>query len=54
MCLLVVDISCKLGLWFHVFVFFIMCLDSLSEKPCIKSIMVGLDILCKKSNMSFI
>ena len=34
--------------------FLIMCLDSLSEKPCIKSIMVGLDILCKKSNVSFI
>ena len=28
--------------------FLIMCLDSLSEKPFIKSIMVGLDILCKK------
>ena len=31
--------------------FLIMCLDSLSEKACIKSIMVGLDILCKKSNI---
>ena len=33
--------------------FLIMCLDSLSEKPCIKSIMVGLDILCKKSNVLY-
>ena len=33
--------------------FLIMCLDSLSEKPCIKSIMVGLDILCKKIKCVF-
>ena len=34
--------------------FLIICLDSLSEKPCVKFIIFGIDILCKKPNMSFI
>ena len=48
----IVDIFCGYCCGFVCFL--IICLDSLSEKPCIKFIIFGFDILCKRSNMSFI
>ena len=48
----IVDISCGKGCGFMCSL--IICLDSLSEKPCIKFIIFGFDILYRKSDMSFI